>query len=92
MYFLILILFLNAAIECKPYGNCDSNNCINYNVNKNELCDFCYILLPLTRRLIETNQTIHFRKIATNICRELKIADSNVCNLAIKTYEVYMCF
>jgi len=84
--FCILFLF-NFRVESMPYAHCNAGECFEFSAQK-ELCDFCYILLPLTRRLIESNQTDHFRHIASDLCSELKIADYSVCNLAIKTYEV----
>lgn len=93
MFKVILILFFLIQIDCRPNVQCDLDTCKQLDVHsdykgKKELCDFCYILLPLTRRLIENHETIHFRHIATDLCKELKIADETVCDLAIKTYEV----
>ena len=84
---LFILFLLNFRAECMPYAHCNAGECLEFNGQK-ELCDFCYILLPLTRRLIESNQTDHFRHIVSDLCSELKIADFSVCNLAIKTYEV----
>lgn len=91
----IFLLFI-VLIQVESNKQCNFNNseeCQNLDVHslykgQKELCDFCYILLPLTRHLIETHETDHFRKIAVEICKELKIADEVVCELAIKNYQV----
>ena len=93
-----IFLVLNVLIQVKSEKNCNVlNECSELDVHstftgQKELCDFCYILLPLTRHLIENHETDHFRRIATEICKELKIADGTVCELAIKNYEVFTLF
>lgn len=87
-------LFLKIA-EAKSLKFLDSN--LNTNdlgpshINKpplKELCRFCFITLPIIRYLLESNETQYFQGITTYICESLKIADKNVCELAIKTYEL----
>jgi hypothetical protein len=53
------------------------------------VCTFCDITFPILRELIEKNQTEYFHDIATTVCIKLKLADNTVCDMAIKSYEVF---
>jgi hypothetical protein len=55
-----------------------------------DICRFCFVVMPFARHLLETNETQFFQGIATYICESLKIADKTVCELGVKTYEVFI--
>jgi hypothetical protein len=61
---------------------------LNRQPSKRQLCSFCFIIMPIVRTLVERNQTEYFHDIATYICQKMVIADSVVCDLVIKTYQV----
>ena len=61
---------------------------LGHKPTRKELCNFCYITMPILRSLLEKNETQYFTGIATYICVKLKLADEIVCNLAIKAYQV----
>lgn len=60
--------------------------------SRKALCTFCDITFPILRELIEKNKTEYFHDIATTVCIKLKLADNTVCDLAIKSYEVFFYF
>ena len=55
-----------------------------------ELCKFCDITLPIVRYLIAKNDTQHFTEIVAYACEELKLADRQVCEMIVKTYQVML--
>jgi hypothetical protein len=55
-----------------------------------DICRFCFVVMPIARHLLETNETQFFKGIATYVCESLKIADKTVCELGVKTYEVFL--
>lgn len=59
-------------------------------VPNKQLCDFCYLVMPIVRNLVNKNKTAHLRNIASYLCfKKFKIADEFVCESAIKEYEVF---
>lgn len=57
--------------------------------SRKALCTFCDITFPILRELIDKNKTEYFHDIATTVCIKLKLADNTVCDMAIKSYEVF---
>ncbi len=57
-----------------------------------DICRFCFVVMPIARHLLETNETQFFQGIATYVCESLKIADKTVCELGVKTYEVFLVY
>ena len=55
-----------------------------------ELCKFCQITLPIVRYLIIKNDTQHFTEIIAYACEELKLANKQVCQMIVKTYQVIL--
>lgn len=59
-------------------------------VPNKQLCDFCYLVMPIVRNLVNKNKTAHLRNIASYLCfKKFKIADEFVCESAINEYEVF---
>ncbi|CAF4684401.1 unnamed protein product [Rotaria socialis] len=52
-------------------------------------CEACNLLVPVTRLIIENNQTEQFRHLALNLCKEFGLLDIDVCVGAI--YEYWEC-
>jgi hypothetical protein len=57
-------------------------------LEKKDFCEFCSVMMPIVRNLVAKNRTAHLVDIATYICKELKLAEENVCQLAIEEYMV----
>ncbi|CAF1110198.1 unnamed protein product [Rotaria sp. Silwood1] len=51
-------------------------------------CQFCDLVVPVVRLLIETNQTIHIENVVNGFCREFKLIDIDVCIGAVHEYKV----
>lgn len=53
-----------------------------------QLCDICYVAMPLVRELIHKNNFKHLKDIVKLACIILKIVDEEVCFQAIDLFEV----
>ena len=51
-------------------------------------CDFCDLVVPVARTLIDVNQTEHIENVITGFCREFKLIDLDVCMGAVHEYKV----
>ncbi len=74
------------------------NNCDRYDYETlkytriptpEETCKFCYAAMPLVKYLVVENKTELFPEVALVFCDIFKIIDENVCNSAVKEFEVY---
>lgn len=60
--------------------------------SKKQLCQFCHLMMPIVRNLVFKNKTAHLRDVATYLCyKRFKIANEDVCESAIREYEVFSC-
>ncbi|CAF1219201.1 unnamed protein product [Adineta steineri] len=50
-------------------------------------CEFCDLVVPVIRLLIEANQTAHIENIVMGFCREFKLIDLDVCIGAVHEYR-----
>ncbi|CAF0945509.1 unnamed protein product [Rotaria sordida] len=50
-------------------------------------CEFCNLVVPVVRLLIEANQTIHIENVVNGFCKEFKLIDINVCIGAVHEYK-----
>jgi hypothetical protein len=98
-----IFITIPSVLICTPFNDyCTSeydNECKetkpniiipNYSIKPTpkQLCDLCYIAMPVIRSLIDQNKTEHFEQVAVFFCNEFKIVDKAVCSLVIKQYEV----
>lgn len=95
---LVIILSSVSSLPIKPILEL-KNKCYNEKlclVNKpleispspQELCELCYIGMPLVRELIKNNETKYFKGIATFVCTVLNITELDICNQAVGLFEV----
>ncbi|CAF1012169.1 unnamed protein product, partial [Didymodactylos carnosus] len=50
-------------------------------------CEFCQLLVPVARVLIERNQSQHIENVAITFCKEFKLIDESVCIGAVHEYK-----
>ncbi|CAF0981469.1 unnamed protein product [Rotaria sordida] len=56
-------------------------------LKNDELCEFCDLMVPVIRILIETNRTSHLDDVLLFICKEYKKIEQNVCIGAVHEYK-----
>lgn len=57
-----------------------------------QLCEACYVVMPLARDIIKKNETKFIKEIATFICTYLKIEELQICSDAIDLFTVIFKF
>ncbi|CAF2669724.1 unnamed protein product [Rotaria sp. Silwood2] len=50
-------------------------------------CEFCDLVVPVVRLLIEANQTAHIENVVNGFCKEFKLIDIDVCIGAVHEYK-----
>ncbi|CAF1578184.1 unnamed protein product, partial [Didymodactylos carnosus] len=59
---------------------------VNYRDTK-ALCEFCDLVVPIARILIEYNETAHIENVVIGICKDFKLFDPDVCVGAVHEYK-----
>ncbi|CAF1450802.1 unnamed protein product [Adineta ricciae] len=50
-------------------------------------CEFCNLVVPVVRLLIEANQTAHIENVVMGFCKEFKLIDIDVCIGVVHEYR-----
>ncbi|CAF0958145.1 unnamed protein product [Brachionus calyciflorus] len=89
---ILMLILLPEVIYCLPLGEkCNNfNDCMRnyFKPDSKQICDACYLIMPLARDLIAKNETKYFKEIAKFICQFLEIEQLSVCSDAIDLFTV----
>ena len=92
---LVLVFVSFNLVNPKPLvdnsdkGTCELGECSNvespFKPSKKEICDLCYVLMPLLRLYLEQTKTERFDPaVVAFLCKELKLTDPVVCKFSAK--------
>lgn len=82
---IVLIYCLPAKKQCKDLESYLEKNKAP---DPKQLCEACYVAMPLARDLIRKNETKLIKEVITFICTYLKIEELNICSDAINLFMV----
>lgn len=82
---LVLIYSFPVNKQCEDFKSCLAKN---KTPDPKQLCEACYVAMPLARDMIKKNETKLIKEIVTFICTYLNIEELKICSDAIDLFIV----